>query len=346
MTKPKKTKSDEKVDPLQAVCLIDQCLMDTIIGKQILQDTHQKFGNEDKDENMGKFERGTVKTCVKTLPLPNSIQWIIKKRDENGNIIENNWKKVPLALVLMSSFEFKEKLSTTNTEDELLTAVLGDDARNLLKRYRINLVIHQEDNKSKKKTNETPQERQIRLEREASRKDEDYQKKVNFEVKFTIEIRELDKSSGGVNELTQEINKYTKGVLQCCATPYPDPYTTKDGMTTWYPPGHKKNQSVTVKDNEAGLAVLWQTQLNAICRGIRSTQVQAITRTPEFSSPMNMIEEYAKTENHQVIKGGSRIEGERLLVKTMKAHDAKIGDATSKQVYKMMTSMDGNEELK
>ena len=67
----------EPQDNLKSVVLIDERLYTTDLGNKIFEKL--------KDEYM---ESGHIKVCPKQLPIPYSIQWIIPKRNSEGEKVK------------------------------------------------------------------------------------------------------------------------------------------------------------------------------------------------------------------------------------------------------------------
>ena len=325
---PKKApKSPEEL--LETVVIIDEVITTKLYGQELLRQLEDDFEHANSSEDF----KGRVKCSIERLEIKNSICWLAKPKKDSK---PDHWQMEKPILVFINASEFVEmfKVQPDLNAEQFLTNVLNKiPDSNLEDRYQIYLIK----DKSKSSSNEDKILEQ-EMKRIITKKALDLSAECLVMYKVDLHLEMLD-----IPKILSLVTKSTKSILKLI-----DERSDSFQNENWYP--KKVANPVSVSKNKVGLTNLWQRYLMQVSVGVNIERSKVITNDPGFSTIQRATSSYAKCSDEKEAIG-------LLSAKTLRPSGAtqntlalgnsrpKVGEETSRKVYRVLTSLDPNERL-
>jgi len=302
-------------DDLATVVLIDPRLRNSVPFATDLEDKLRE----------AYAEAGTAKVCYKALDFP-SVQWITKTRDDQGEIVLNQWKTEPFVLALIGANEFGEHLRQSTNEEELLQAVFRPST-DFLNGRQVSVLVFEE----RKKAGGGG----VALERKRLEDEKAAELTTGCEVlrdvSFSLRLK--------ADDCVSAVVRATKSILEKAADTS-RPYSCDQGQFTWFPKKSGNPVAVVKNDSHTGLYSLWQKQLTQISKRLGIEQAKVITEDRRFGSPKALFETYEAATS----SGGETLLQSKPCRPSGSSRDVQshgagqcLGPDTSKKVHHMFT---------
>ena len=326
---PKKApKSPEEL--LETVVIIDEVITTKLYGQELLRQLEDDFEHGNSTEDF----TGRVKCSIERLDIKNSICWLAKPKKDSK---PDHWQMEKPMLVFINASEFVKmfKDQPDLNAEQFLTNVLNKiPDSNQEDRYQIYLIK----DKSKSSSNEDKILEQ-EMKRIITKKALDLSAEclVMYKVDLHLEILDIPK-------ILSLVTRSTKSILKLIAE-RSDSFQNEN----WYPKKSGNPVSVNTR-NKVGLTNLWQRYLMQVSVGVNIERSKVITNDPGFSTIQRATSSYARCSNEKEAIG-------LLSAKTLRPSGAtqntlalgnsrpKVGEETSRKVYRVLTSLDPNERL-
>ena len=339
------TKRGAKVlqDPLTAVVMFDQNLMDnhSEFIRLAIQRLEQQFENDK-----------SVRTTSRYLNFPNSVEWITPKTDENGKKIPNEWKQENFLLLIMKSSFISECIRTAFNRDQSLNNLLSSMllGTKFDEKKSVKIVVLKEEGAGSNGATAKKKKRLSHLNMKLNRIEEGklFEWLIKCQVVNGVEICLEPKS---LEELAGEILRATKSVVHTATIQNDEVFVT--GVNdVWIP--RKSGPPVAISNTGGqyvGLLLLWQRHLMQISKAIGCEQAKVISTDDNFSSPTQCIQTY---ENCPTQKEGELVLSKSCVIRppgavkdllALRGSRPNIGPDTSRKVYRVMSSTNGDEKL-